>query len=311
MKTYFACAPIPDQQRTLTEEGAKNRLISWSYLNKKRPDLLRDIAETGLTENVERPDESIDENFTQNTMKVRDSSIHYQFAQRKMNRIENQIKDKLRLIKANFMEIGKLLCEAKEILEHGEFKPWIKETFGSELPYSTAYSYMKLYKELKNKDDIIILSLPIWFLMYMYQKDFPNEVKELIYSSRPFITIQYGDLNKVVEAYKAYKKGEVTLDELKALTEAEIEIGKSIMDEKRQATKKERCKTEIQKLMMLFWRIDKNIAQFKKHFINIQKVNPLHNDQMRDMNGRVEEAIKLFQGLNDFLDEKLSEKSND
>ena len=61
MKIYFACFPTPDQQQVLTKAGAKNRLISYFYLKKKRGDLLRDIVETGLTDYVKRPNEPIDE----------------------------------------------------------------------------------------------------------------------------------------------------------------------------------------------------------------------------------------------------------
>jgi hypothetical protein len=61
LKIYFACWPTPDQQGILTKAGAKNRLISYFYLKKKRRDLLHDIVETGLADYVERPVEPIDE----------------------------------------------------------------------------------------------------------------------------------------------------------------------------------------------------------------------------------------------------------
>ena len=56
MKIYFACEADKRQQESLEKAGAKNRLMSYFYLRKKKPDVLRNIVETGLTEHVERPD---------------------------------------------------------------------------------------------------------------------------------------------------------------------------------------------------------------------------------------------------------------
>jgi hypothetical protein len=61
MKIYFACLPTLDHQRVLAKADAKNRLISYIYLKDKRGDFLRDLVETGLTDNVEGPDEPMDE----------------------------------------------------------------------------------------------------------------------------------------------------------------------------------------------------------------------------------------------------------
>ncbi|MBQ7124923.1 MAG: DUF3102 domain-containing protein [Clostridia bacterium] len=45
----------------------------------------------------------------------------------------------------NIVEIGRRMCEAKEILPHGEFGKWISEQTG--YSSSTANNFMKLYKE--------------------------------------------------------------------------------------------------------------------------------------------------------------------
>lgn len=61
MKIYLACEPHADQQKSLTEAGGNNRLISYYYLQGTRMGLIPDIVETGLSDYVERPDEPIDE----------------------------------------------------------------------------------------------------------------------------------------------------------------------------------------------------------------------------------------------------------
>lgn len=45
----------------------------------------------------------------------------------------------------NIMEIGRRMCEAKELLPHGEFGTWIKEQTGYSL--STANNFMRIFKE--------------------------------------------------------------------------------------------------------------------------------------------------------------------
>lgn len=45
----------------------------------------------------------------------------------------------------NIIEIGRRMCEAKEMLDHGEFLPWIEENTG--YSRSTANNFMRLYEE--------------------------------------------------------------------------------------------------------------------------------------------------------------------
>ena len=48
MKIYFASEADKRQQESLEKAGAKHRLMSWFYLRKKKPDVLRNIVKTGL-----------------------------------------------------------------------------------------------------------------------------------------------------------------------------------------------------------------------------------------------------------------------
>ena len=51
MKIFFASEADKRQQKSLKNAGAKNRLISFFYLRKKKPEVLRDIRETGSVTN--------------------------------------------------------------------------------------------------------------------------------------------------------------------------------------------------------------------------------------------------------------------
>lgn len=51
MKIYLACEADSRQQAALTKVGYKHRLLSYFYLRKKKPDVLRDIVKTGLGTN--------------------------------------------------------------------------------------------------------------------------------------------------------------------------------------------------------------------------------------------------------------------
>ena len=48
MKIYLASEADSRQQASLTKVGYKHRLMSYFYLRKKKPDVLRNIVETGL-----------------------------------------------------------------------------------------------------------------------------------------------------------------------------------------------------------------------------------------------------------------------
>jgi hypothetical protein len=51
MKIYLASEADSRQQASLTKVGYKHRLLSYFYLRKKKPDVLRNIVEPGLVAN--------------------------------------------------------------------------------------------------------------------------------------------------------------------------------------------------------------------------------------------------------------------
>jgi hypothetical protein len=51
MKIYLASEADKSQQKSLTKVGYKHRLMSYFYLRKKKPDVLRNIVKTGSETN--------------------------------------------------------------------------------------------------------------------------------------------------------------------------------------------------------------------------------------------------------------------
>jgi hypothetical protein len=51
MKIYLASEADSRQQASLTKVGYKHRLMSYFYLRKKKPDVIRNIVETGSAAN--------------------------------------------------------------------------------------------------------------------------------------------------------------------------------------------------------------------------------------------------------------------
>ncbi len=133
-------------------------------------------------------------------------------------RIETAIWKKLGGIKKNVYEIGRLLSEAKKIMTHGQYEPWIKDAFGDELPLSTASLYKQIYDRFKDRPDIV-LKVPVTYLLEA-MKDLPSGTieeiekalqekieKQAAKHAKQSIEKQYAlELRRVVEGFKGIKK---------------------------------------------------------------------------------------------------------
>lgn len=125
---------------------------------------------------------------------------------RELLEITQQIETRTKSIKINAYEIGGLLFRANKILPYGYFGPWIKETFQSELPYSTAYFYMKIYDRFKG-DPKAVLDIPITYLLMMSSKAFPEVlIKEICENSKE---IHPESLKQIKQSYKELKEGKM------------------------------------------------------------------------------------------------------
>ena len=97
----------------------------------------------------------------------------------RINGIRDEIFKKLKGIKVNVYELGKLLTEAKGLVEPRKFQAWIEETFSGDLSYDSANLYRNIYMKFKDNPKVVH-ELPLTMLMLTMRKDFPKELLEQI-----------------------------------------------------------------------------------------------------------------------------------
>lgn len=137
--------------------------------------------------------------------------------------IKNQIFGRLRGIRRNIYEIGRLLSVAEHtFLDHGQFMPWIRQTFGKQLPYSTAWLYMKIYETFKENPKVIV-TYPLSVLMCMIQEDFPEDVKIQLEDHAEELADRI-DIKKFKRSYAAVKKGKMTVIDFWAETKGSVDV---------------------------------------------------------------------------------------
>jgi hypothetical protein len=76
---------------------------------------------------------------------------------------------------AHVRTVGQLLCEAKELVEHGNWEPWLRHEFG--WSKSTAERYMRIHHAFKNVT-VTDLKVDLSALYVASQKSTPRPVQE-------------------------------------------------------------------------------------------------------------------------------------
>ena len=212
----------------------------------------------------------------------------------KLLEIEEAINKRLHCVKCDIFEIGRLLSEAKKVIGHGNFKKWIEETWGEELPYSTAACYKKIYEEYGFRPDLI-KSLPVSFLIHMAHSKFPDKAKNKIVENPK--AFKEADLNGTADFFKDFKQGQATEDQFVNHIEEQIQIGAQKLSENhsnRQARRKKRSRIQIFK--------DKakgaiqRHKEIKKHFLAVEPVEYSQINLERNM--LIESADELLELLN-------------
>ena len=78
---------------------------------------------------------------------------------------------------AHVRTVGQLLCEAKELVEHGDWEPWLKREFG--WSKSTAENYMRIHQTFKNVT-VTDLKVDLSALYLASRRSTPRPVREEI-----------------------------------------------------------------------------------------------------------------------------------
>jgi len=121
--------------------------------------------------------------------------------------------------------IGKLLHETKTILTHGKFISWIKLTFNDELPYPTAYFYMRIYEVFKDNPGTIQF-IPSRYLLMVTSQKFPSEIVKLL-NEHPD-KINKSGLAHINEAFSELKSGKIGGSQFLKIAENQIKLGLDI-----------------------------------------------------------------------------------
>jgi len=146
----------------------------------------------------------------------------YNTDKRKLLEIVTDVQTRLYNIKQDSYHIGKLLYEAKQILPHGMFIPWIKHYFKEDLPYSTANFYMNIFETFEG-DPRLVKLIPTKYLMMVTQKEFPKETLKLIKEHSE--NVSKDSIKQVNEVYELFKNGEIRQSQFIVLARDQIKHG--------------------------------------------------------------------------------------
>jgi hypothetical protein len=95
--------------------------------------------------------------------------------------ILNELRKRGLALRYQIYEIGRLLCDAKRVLSHGEFKPWILEHFDHS--YRTAKNCMNVYMVCLGQPEIVHYFNPSCLYIICSPK-FPPNLKTALFECR-------------------------------------------------------------------------------------------------------------------------------
>jgi hypothetical protein len=183
-------------------------------------------------------------------------------------KIETAITARLTNMKFEYYEIGKLLTQAKETLPHGQYEPWLKQTFGRELGVSTAAHIKGIYKFFKGYPDAVAL-LPFTFLQHVSRASFPDAVREIIQANPQ--AIAEADTKNLELACKELKENKINLDQFMAMTKEQVRIGTDILKGESRVRHSDRAR-RVSKLG--YGSLQTQVSLLCKRIIAMQELHP-------------------------------------
>lgn len=237
-------------------------------------------------------DENFDTRNSNEAMEFRsekDKSLKFSLSKDKQEYLDS-IKEELEIrcngLKMQIFEIGKLLFEAKEILPHGQFKPWINNNF--EFCYETALNYMRVYTACMGHPEMVEYFKPASLYVIANPK-FPKRLRQDLFEGvKGPVDITKKDL---VQLALRFKKGELNI------SDKEVQ---DLLIRQRDISRWEEYKTELKSLNKVISKRLKRIVELA----NNQKVNPLINIDTEDNEQfREDEQHKIIEQVKEFMDE--------
>ncbi|MFC1818431.1 DUF3102 domain-containing protein [Thermodesulfobacteriota bacterium] len=133
---------------------------------------------------------------------------------RYIDSIVKEISLRLGAIKRNIFEIGRLLNDAKSLIDYDDFKQWVKDEL--KMSARTAENYIKVYEHCMYTPELVNYFKPS-ILYKVCSKSFPQDLRQELFSNATGdYDFKYKDFLAVVSKFK---NGEIDLesDEVKAL----------------------------------------------------------------------------------------------
>jgi len=210
-----------------------------------------------------------------------------------LDSIKEELKARSQGFKFQIYEMGKLLCEAKKILPHGKFKPWIKENF--EFDYRTAYNSMKVYRVCIGHPEVVKYFNPSC-LYILSSPNFPTDLRQALFDgANGKVDIKEKD---VVQLALDYKNGKIKTTD---------QAVQSILKKQRDISLWETYKTELEALNQL---IASRLERIEK-LSTIHSINPLiEKETVEEEQARIEEELKITNLIETYIS-KLNEKINE
>ncbi|MEX0998797.1 MAG: DUF3102 domain-containing protein [Thermodesulfobacteriota bacterium] len=101
-----------------------------------------------------------------------------EFVENYVDAIREELFIRCKAFKYHIFEIGKLLCELKTILRHGEFQNWIDNNF--EFCRKTAHNFMKVYRACMGHPEVVEYFNPSC-LYVITSPDFPVDLRQALF----------------------------------------------------------------------------------------------------------------------------------
>lgn len=113
---------------------------------------------------------------------------------KRLETIENEIKDLKRKAAVNILEIGDRLIEAKELLNYGEWEPWLTNNVG--FSARTARNIMKAARIFKGEERQALADLDITKLYYL--SELPDEQRAELIENNNILDITTRELKTLI-----------------------------------------------------------------------------------------------------------------
>jgi len=203
-----------------------------------------------------------------------------------LDSIKQELQIRSQVFKYQIYEMGKLLYEAKKILPHGKFQPWLDNNF--DFGYRTAHNFMKVYiacighpevVKYFNQSCLYVISRP----------NFPKDLRQALFDGvKGHIDIKEKD---IVQIALKYKNGELQI------SDKEVQ---DLLKKQRDISLCERYKIELEGLKILIANRLQRIVELS----TIHSVNPLiEEDTVEEELTRIEEELKIINQIKIYIAE--------